>query len=139
MKRTICILICSSALNIAVAKKDSVKLQSDPKLVLEEVFKAAKDQDYSNLSKLCPPDKTNDGDTQQYICDIESSSEEKKKEFVNYFKDGRITGKVTYSKSSSGSETAKVPFWFNHPSGESRSNETMNLVKIDGKWYLSSF
>ena len=117
----------------------STDFQNDPKLILEEVFRAAREQDYSNLSKLCPPDKTNDGDTQKYICDIASSSEQMKNEFISYFKNARITGEVTYSRSSDGTEMAEVPFWFNHPSGESRSNETMNMVKIGDKWYLSSF
>jgi hypothetical protein len=117
----------------------STDFQNDPKLILEEVFRAAREQDYSNLSKLCPPDKTNDGDTQKYICDIASSSEQMKNEFISYFKNARITGEVTYSRSSDGTEMAEVPFWFNHPSGESRSNENMNMVKIGDKWYLSSF
>ena len=117
----------------------STDFQNDPKLILEEVFRAAREQDYSNLSKLCPPDKTNDGDTQKYICDIASSSEQMKNEFISYFKNARITGEVTYSQSSDGTEMAEVPFWFNHPSGESRSNETMNMVKIGDKWHLSSF
>ena len=116
----------------------STDFQDDPKLVLEEVFRAANEQDYSNLSKLCPPDKTNDGDTQKYICDIAFSTEQMKNEFISYFKNARITGEITYSLSSDGTEMAEVPFWFNHPSGESRSNETMNMVKVGDKWYLSS-
>jgi hypothetical protein len=138
MKKISMLLICCFAISVASAQSKSENFQSDPKLVLEEVFRAANEQDYSNLSKLCPPNKSNDGDTQN-ICDIPSSSEEVKKEFVNYFKNARITGEVNYSSPSEGTETARIPFWFNHPGGESRSNETMNLVRIDGKWYLSSF
>ena len=115
----------------------STHFQNDPKLVLEEVFRAAREKDYSNLSKLCPLNKTNDGDTQS-LCDIASSSEQKKNEFSAVFGNARITGEVAYSRHRDGTERAKVPFWFNHPSGENRSNETMNMVKVGDKWYLSS-
>ncbi len=114
-------------------------LQSDPQRVLEEVFKAAKSGDFSNLHKLCPPDKSNDGDTQRFICDVATSSAQTKKEFIAYFKDAYITGDVVRSKSLAGGEIAEIPFWFNHPSGGNRCNETMKLIKIDDKWYLLSF
>jgi len=139
MKITLSFFICYSVLNIAIAQTKLEGFQSSPKLVLEEVFRAANMEDYSNLHKLCPLNKVNDGDTQKYICDIATSSEESKAEFISYFKDARITGEIEYSSSSDGFKTAKIPFWFNHPGGESRSNETMNMINIDGKWYLLGF
>jgi len=139
MKKILSILILCLVINNTSAQTNDKDFQSDPKLVLEEVFKAARSQDFSMLHLLCPPDKRNDGDTQKYICDIASTSEQDKREFINYFKDARITGEVRYLKSSGGEEIGEIPFWFNHPSGESRSNETMELIKIDGKWYLFSF
>ena len=139
MKKIPIILVCCFAISLASAQSKSEDFQSDPKLLLKEVFRAANEQDYSNLNKLCPPNKVNDGDTQKHICDIASSSEQGIKEFISYFKNARITGEVTYSSTSDGTVSAQIPFWFNHPVGESRSNETMNLVKVDGKWYLSSF
>ena len=138
MRKTLSIFILCLAINVAWAQTGE-DFQSNPKLVLEEVFRAAKTRDFSNLHKLCPSDKSNDGDTQRYICDVASASKETKKEFITYFKDARITGEVVYSKVSDGVETAEIPFWFNHPSGESRSNETIELIKIDEKWYLLSF
>jgi diacylglycerol kinase family enzyme len=139
MKKILTTLICCFCISIASAQSELEGFQSEPKLLLEEVFRAANEQDYSNLFKLCPPNKANDGDIQKYICDIASSSEQGIKEFISYFKNARITGEVTYSSTSDGTVSAQIPFWFNHPVGESRSNETMNLVKVDGKWYLSSF
>ena len=141
MKKTASTLLCCFAISIASTQAipDTENFQSDPKRVLKEVFRAANEQDYSNLSQLCPPNKTNDGDTQRYICDIASSSKQEIKEFISYFKSARITGEITYYLSSDGAKMAKVPFWFNHPGGESRSNETMNMVEVNGKWYLSSF
>ena len=78
--------MCCFAISIASAQSIPKKIQSDPKLVLKEVFRAANEQDYSNLSQLCPPNKTNDGDTQRYICDIASSSKQEINEFISYFK-----------------------------------------------------
>ena len=128
--------MCLSAISLAKAQTDSIDFQSDPQLVMEEIFKAANTENYSNLSKLCPPDGLNDGDTQQYICNIASASNNDKKEFISYFKDGRLTSTVIYNETG---DKAEVPFWFNHPGGENRSNETMNMIKIDGKWFLISF
>ena len=118
--------------------EESGDFQLTPNAVLEEIIRAAKTHDFSNLHKLCPPDGSNDGDTQKYICDIDSGSKAQKKEFISYFKDARITGEVVY-RSFDGIEKAAVPFWFNHPGGESRSNETMNMIKMEGKWYLQDF
>ena len=137
MKRKLLItLFCITAISFASAQSNNADFQSDPKLVMEEVFRAAKTGDYSNLHLLCPPDGSNDGDTRQYICEVVSGSDELKKEFTSYFKVGHVSGEVTYNPAG---DRAEVPFWFNHPSGESRSNETMNMLKIDDKWYLHSF
>ena len=95
MRKIIALLIGCFVIAIAIAQSKSKDFQSEPQLVLEEIFRAAYEQDYSNLSKLCPLNKKNDGDT-KYICDIASSSKQDKNEFVSYFKDARITGKVKY-------------------------------------------
>jgi hypothetical protein len=137
MKNILTIIIFTFSISLGFTQ--NTDFQSDPKLVLEEIFRAANERDYSNLAKLCPPDQSNDGDTQKYICDIATGTDAEKTEFLTYFKGAKITGEVEYFTDSSGKETAKVAFWFNHPGGESRSNETMNMVKIGGKWYLSSF
>ena len=122
-----------------IVHAQSSSIQSSPESVMEEVFRAANSKDFSKLHLLCPSDKSNDGDTQQFICDVATSSDKTKEEYVSYFKDARINGEITYGENVVGVRTAAVPFWFNHPGGESRSNETMNLIEIEGKWYLSSF
>ena len=141
MKNLFSLLICSLACFLASAQSDpEVKeFQSSPEAVLEEVFRAAAKKDYSNLHKLCPADKSNDRDTQQYICDVGTAPKSIQKEFRNYFKKAHITGETIYRTSRDEMELARTPFWFNHPAGESRSDETMKLVKQDGKWYLVSF
>lgn len=139
MRIIVGILVFILAFKSVEAQTDAADFQSDPKLVLEEVFRSAREGDFSNLHKLCPPDNSNDGDTQEYICNVAGASDEFKNEFVSYFSNGRINGEVTYSITSDGIEMAEVPFWFNHPGGESRSSETMNMVKLNDKWYLLSF
>ena len=130
MKALFTILLLSVAL---FAYSQDEDIQSSPEGVMEEVFRAAQTGDFSNLASLCPPEGGNDGDTQEYICDIASSSEEQQKEFKKYFNIGRINGEVTINETSKGYRVAKVPFVFYD------GNETMNLVEIDGKWYLASF
>lgn len=139
MKLFLLLFIACFTVNFAFTQIDSTDLQSSPEYVLEEVFRAARSQDFSQLSKFCPPDHSNDGDTQQYICDIAHSSEKVQHEFSSYFKSAKITGRASYHISPEGVKTATIPFWFNHPGGESRSNETMNFIQIDDRWYLYSF
>ena len=138
MKNVVIIAMCFFIVSLTNAQTNNEDFQSSPEKVMEEIFKAAKTEIFSNLQKLCPPDSSNDGDTQKSICDVENSSKKTKKEFCSYFENGKINGEITYDVYK-GSEYAKVPFWFNHPSGGSRCNETMNLKKIGDKWYLSSF
>jgi len=139
MKIKTILIVCYVAINVAAAQSNADDFQSDPESVLNEVFRAANEKDFSNLNKLCPPDKSNDGDTQKYICDIASASENIQEEFITYFKTGKITGDIKYSSSHRGFEIAFVPFNFNYSGGANQGNETMKMVKIDGKWYLSSF
>ena len=127
---------------IKETKKEEVKpiqkdFQSDPKLVVQEIFKAAKSMNFTNMSKLCDPQGESDGDTKQ-ICQIGSAPQSAKEEFRNYFKDGIITGDVIYSQAPNGVNAAAVPFKFNHPQGEDRSYETMYLVERNRKWYIVS-
>ncbi|MCI5056529.1 MAG: hypothetical protein MRY83_10500 [Flavobacteriales bacterium] len=112
--------------------------QSTPESVMEEIFRAARENDFSNLHKLCPPKGGNDGDTRDYICNV-AESKEIQKEYVSYFAKGKLNGEIKYGEAEAGTESATVPFWFNHPGGESRSNETMMMTKINGKWYIMSF
>lgn len=137
MKKILLLLIFCCTITQASAQFPP--FQSHPKLVMEEIFRAAYTEEYSNLSALCPPDQSNDGDTQKYICDIASGSNTEIAEFLSSFKTAKITGDVEYDINEDGNKTASIPFWFNHSGGESRSKETMNMVKIDDKWYLMSF
>ena len=106
-------------------KTAEASAQATPEDVVNTVFNAAKTKDYSGLSKLCAADA--DGDSKR-ICEIK---DEDKAEFEGYFSKGKITGAATIT-----GDAAEVPITFGK---DGTKAETMNLVKVDGKWYLKSF
>lgn len=129
-------------------KQDQVDF-TNPESVVNAIFDAAREQDFTILSLLCDPEGEGDGDVKQ-ICSVTGLAEEVQKnpadknlkrdleDFVSVFKKGKITGETTY-KTFKDIEYASVPFCFDHPGGDDRSNETMELVKRMDKWYLYSF
>jgi|WetSurSiteA1Bulk_404760.scaffolds.fasta_scaffold103319_2 hypothetical protein len=119
----LCVLTC----NIAISQSDDI--HGDPVKVVEAVFEAARTGDYSILPGLCDPTGKNDGDTKA-ICFIGTLSEEDQAQFAKYFSKGKITNEPEIS-----GDNAKVKIMFG-PRGT--EDEEFNLVRIDGKWYLSS-
>ncbi len=99
--------------------------QATPEAVVNTIFDAAKNKDYSKLSTLCADDA--DGDSKS-ICNL---PEERKESFVEYFSKGKVNGSAQIE-----GDNAKVNILFG-PDGT--KEETMNLTKKDGKWYLVSF
>lgn len=101
--------------------------QTKPEEVVNALFKAAQTSNFDMLKNLCDPKNENDGDTRE-LCNL---TEERKKEFVEYFKDGKVTGSAVIE-----GDEASVPFVFGPNGSES---EEMKLIKRDGKWYFYSF
>jgi hypothetical protein len=81
------------------------------------------------LPGLCDPTGANDGDTKQ-ICNIGQAPKDKQDEFVKYFEKGKVVGDAEISGDSA---KVKILFGLN-----GNKKEEFNLVRIDGKWYLSS-
>jgi hypothetical protein len=102
---------------------------TDPVQVVEALFHAAQSGDDSGLPDLCPPDGSSDGDTRD-VCAMTRDAP-RWDEFVGWFSTGRVTGEPTVRD-----DRAVVPFAFG-PDGN--RPEEMNLVRINGRWYLSSF
>ena len=133
----------------SVAQKKFKLNQKYAKSVVNSIFEAAKSGNYNHLYALCDPNGFSDRDAKR-ICftaqladtvkagNATENAERNLEEFDDIFKTGKITGEVLY-ESDGNTEFAKVPIWYNHPQGESRSNETITLVKRSGKWYLYSF
>ena len=110
---------------ICCSSKKGGGSQDTPEGVVNIIFDAAKNKDYSKLSTLCAPDADSDS---KHICDMK---EEDKESFVSYFSKGKVNGSAAIT-----GDAAAVPILFG-PDGT--KEETMNLVKKDGKWYLQSF
>ena len=121
----------------------------DPKSVVNAIFYAAQTKDFEILQCLCDPFGENDGDTRS-LCTMSSllaqtsefggnaATEQAINQFVQMFQLGRLSGPITCEEIE-GIKYANVPFLFNHPGGENRSNESMQLVNRYGNWYFSSF
>lgn len=102
---------------------------TDPAAPVEAIFAAARSEDPSILPMLCRPDGGGDGDVRD-VCGM-TPDHERWDEFVEWFSTGRITGEAAVRQ-----DRATVPFVFG-PDGSRQ--EEMDLVRIDGRWYLSSF
>ncbi len=103
------------------------QIQSDPKLVVLELFKAAQTEDYSKLTGLCDPQGECDGDVKQ-ICNLQNQSETTQVHFEEQFKKGRIIGKTEIVENF-----AKVKIKFGK---NGKKDETVVLVKRGELWYL---
>lgn len=104
--------------------------QKDPKLVLEKLFEIARRENYGTAIFLADPYDENDSDIDG-IAYIASHNKETKKQFIQTFSNGRIIGMPEIKET-----TAKIEFLFGPHTDR---KETMNFVKRNEKWYLSSF
>lgn len=112
---------------VSCGKKESIKAMHDsPSNLVNAIFDAAKSGDLSSLSDMCPPNGECDSDSK----DICNAANEHTEEFKSYFSKGKIIGDAIMS-----GDQAEVHVKFG-PDGE--TEETINLIKIDGKWYLKS-
>ena len=114
----------------ADAQSTPVDPQSTPAGVANMIFDAAKSGDYSNLKALCDASLEPDGDSKK-VCEVSDGDEELKKMFKEYFTKGKVVGEATIE-----GDDAKVNILFG-PDGT--KEETFNMKKKDGKWYLMSF
>lgn len=113
-----------------VVEDASAHWQADPEAVMTAVFEAAKTKDYTILAGLCDPNGEGDGDTKQ-ICSVAFAPEETKNEFVQWFKYGQVIGKPVVV-----GDTAMVQFKFGE---QGARDETMQMIRRNGSWYLMSF
>lgn len=123
---------------------DKVDPNSSPESVMNTIFKAAQTGEVGILKFLLPPYDDQRG---EIPCDVdckalcnpgnESMKEELRHNYVSHsdFKEYFSKAKIIGNPSITGDE-AKVNFVFG-PNLE--RNETMNMQRINGKWYLSSF
>lgn len=104
--------------------------QTTPKGAAEMVFSAARSGDYSHLKDLCDATLDPDGDSKR-VCDLTNGDDEMKSSFKKYFSKGKVVGEPVVE-----GDNAKVSILFGP---EGTKEETFNMTKKDGKWYLVSF
>ncbi len=120
---------CNSKSESADAKS-TVDAQSTPEGVANMIFDGAKSGDYAKLKGLCDASLDTDVDSKK-ICELADGDENLKKLFKEYFSNGKIVGAPTIE-----GDDAKVSILFG-PDGT--KDETLNMKKKDGKWYLTSY
>lgn len=104
--------------------------QSTPRNTLEEFFRAARTGNFETLHLLCDPEGKNDGDTKR-ICALHESSKEERIKYMRSFNLAYSVKEEIISE-----QAASVTFKFGP---RAQLSETMQLIKRNNKWYLSSF
>lgn len=131
MKKLIYVLFCMAALFAACkGKSGSGDAQSTPAGTANMIFDAAKSGDFSKLKSLCNAGLEQDTDSKK-ICEVADGGEDLKKMFREYFSKGKVKGEPVIE-----GDNAKVNILFG-PDGT--KEETFNMQKKDGKWYVTSF
>ncbi len=101
--------------------------QADPKQVAESIFDAAKSGHYEGLAVLVDTEADSDS---KMIAQVAADAS-LQNEFKKYFSKGKVSGEPTIE-----GEKASVKILFG-PDGD--KEETFEMVKKNGKWYLQSF
>lgn len=131
MKQFIFAAVIAVALFSSCSNKSGGGDQTTPKGVAEMIFSAARNGDYGPLKNLCDDALHPDGDS-KHICEVATTSDEKlKSSFKEYFSKGKVVGEPTIE-----GDKAAVKVLFG-PDGT--KDETFNMMKKDGKWYMVSF
>jgi len=113
----------------AACKGGTKSDQTTPRGVAEIIFSSAKSGEYAPLKDLCNSTLDTDGDSKK-VCEVASDAE-MQKTFKEYFSTGKVNGEPTIE-----GDKAAVKILFG-PDGT--KEETLNMEKKDGKWYLTSF
>ena len=103
--------------------------QSTPQSVAEIMFASARTGKYDILKNLCSSDIDTDSDSKK-VCEV-SGDAALQQNFSEYFTKGKIIGEPTIDGNKA---VVKILFG---PDGN--REESLNLVKKDGKWFLASF
>lgn len=125
MKQTIVWVM--TAIIIAACSGKPKDVQADPRSVAEAIFEAAQSGNCQGLAALV--DTEADGDSKR----IAKASTDKttQEEFQQYFSKGKVSADPVIS-----GDKASVNILFG-PDGT--REETLEMVRKDGKWYLMSF
>lgn len=112
------------------SKKGGGADQSTPAGTANLIFDAAKSGDYGKLKGVCDASMEPDNDTKM-ICNVPDGDDKLKNSFKEYFSKGKVVGEATIE-----GDNAEVKILFGP---EGTKEETFNMKKKDGKWFLVSF
>ena len=127
MKSAIILLSMATTMIIACGERAPADAQDSPRAVAEAIFNAAKTGKTNDLAVLIDVDA--DGDSKM----IAQAATDKsiQEEFQKYFANGKVAAEPIIN-----GEKATVDILFG-PDGT--KEETFEMVKKGGKWYLLSF
>ena len=107
--------------------KETKDVQADPRSVAEAIFNAARSGNYGGLAVLIDAD----ADTDAKMITQVSADKTIQDQFKEHFSKGKVSAEPVVS-----GETASVNILFG-PDGT--KEETFEMVRKNGKWYLKSF
>ncbi len=126
MKSIVILLLMATTLLNACGSKNK-DAQTDPRTVAEAIFDAAKSGKTEGLAALVDMDADNDSKMIAKAATDKTMQEE----FQKYFSKGKVAADPVIT-----GETASVNILFGP---EGTKEETFEMVRKNGKWYLSSF
>jgi hypothetical protein len=127
MKKTIMIISIATAVVFTACNSKPSDPQSSPKALAEAIFNAAKTGSYETLPALIADDA--DGDSKRIA--QTASDTVIAQQFQQYFSKGKVNGEPVIN-----GDKASVNILFG-PDGT--KEETFEMIKKEGKWYLQSF
>ncbi len=127
MKKATSIIVVIAVVMITACNGKSSDPQSSPRAVAEAIFDAAKTGNYQGLAALIDTDADNDSRRIAQAATDEATQEE----FKKYFAKGKVNGEPVVND-----DKASVNILFGL---DGTNEETFEMVKKDGKWYLQSF
>ena len=123
----IVIIMTSSVLTGCNSSNNSKDPQADPRSLAETIFDAAQNGHYSSLAALIDAEADSDSKIIAQVAADKALQEEFKKHFAK----GKVSGEPVII-----GDNASVNILFG-PDGN--KEETFEMVKKNGKWYLLSF
>jgi len=130
MKQTFYVAVIAIAMLTGCKGKSGGGDQSTPEGAANMIFTAAKSGDFGPLKDLCDASLEPDSDSKK-ICEVPSGDEELKSKFKEYFGQGKVVGSAVIE-----GDRAKVSVMLGK---DGTKEESFNMAKKDGKWYLVSF
>ena len=120
-------IMTSTLLNSCSSSNTGKDPQADPRSLAETIFDAAQSADYTGLAALVDSEADNDSKMIAQVATDKTLQEE----FKKHFSKGKVAGEPVIN-----GDNASVNILFG-PDG--KKEETLEMVKKNGKWYLMSF